>query len=152
MSRGYFGIGIYQPKNSVNIGTLWRTANILGASFMFTIGRRYKHQCSDVLKTPKHIPLYNYETFEEFKNHLPHDCVITAVEMGEGATEVSEFSHPERTVYMLGAEDYGIPEAVLKKCHRLVKLKGERSMNVSVAGSIVLYDRVSRAKKQLEAK
>ena len=36
--RGYFGIGIYGPKMTKNIGTLWRTADIFGADFMFTIG------------------------------------------------------------------------------------------------------------------
>ncbi len=35
---GYFGIGIYGPKMTKNIGTLWRTADIFGADFMFTIG------------------------------------------------------------------------------------------------------------------
>ena len=29
--RGYFGIGIYGPKMTKNIGTLWRTADIFGA-------------------------------------------------------------------------------------------------------------------------
>jgi len=28
--RGYFGIGIYHGKNTDNIGTLWRSASILG--------------------------------------------------------------------------------------------------------------------------
>ena len=33
----YFGIGIYKPKTQENIGSLWRTAYILGASFIFFI-------------------------------------------------------------------------------------------------------------------
>ena len=33
--RGYCGIGIYQPKFSENIGTLLRSAKILGADFFF---------------------------------------------------------------------------------------------------------------------
>lgn len=58
MKRGYFGIGVYHPKNVINIGTLWRSANCFGADFLFTIGHRYKHQGSDTLKTYRHIPLY----------------------------------------------------------------------------------------------
>ena len=38
MSRGFYAIGVYKPKKEVNIGTLWRTANILGASLIFTAG------------------------------------------------------------------------------------------------------------------
>ena len=52
--RGYFAIGVYHPKNHLNIGTLWRTANILKAAFIFTVGARYKRfQCSDTLNTPQ---------------------------------------------------------------------------------------------------
>lgn len=147
MTRGFYGVGIYQTKNEINVGTLWRTANILGAAFIFTVGRRYKAQSSDTMKTPKHVPLYNFKTFDEFKEYLPHDCLITAVEMAPEAPLLADFKHPERSVYLLGAEDRGIPEDVLKRCHRVVRLPGERSMNVSVAGSIVLHDRYTRGTK-----
>ena len=30
--RGYFGIGIMNPKTEMNVGSLWRSANILGAT------------------------------------------------------------------------------------------------------------------------
>ena len=39
-NKGYFGIGIINPKSKTNVGSLWRSANILGASFIFTIGKR----------------------------------------------------------------------------------------------------------------
>lgn len=141
MSRGFFAVGIYGPKNIVNIGTLWRSANLFGASYIYTIGARYKAQASDTMNTPKHVPLFEYDTFDAFKAALPRDCMITAVELDETAEPIKGFKHPERTAYLLGAEDQGIPQAVLKKCHRVVKLPGERSMNVSAAGSIVLFDR-----------
>lgn len=38
--RGYFGIGIFHGKSSENLGTLWRSAAILGADFIFTIGKQ----------------------------------------------------------------------------------------------------------------
>jgi tRNA(Leu) C34 or U34 (ribose-2'-O)-methylase TrmL len=43
----YFEIGIYHPKTRNNVGTLWRSAYQLGASGLFTIGRRYERQSSD---------------------------------------------------------------------------------------------------------
>jgi len=48
--RGFFGIGIQNIKTESNIGTLWRSANILGADFIYTIGKRYKKQSSDTMK------------------------------------------------------------------------------------------------------
>lgn len=147
MTRGYFGIGIYGGKNVVNTGTLWRTANILGAKMIFTVAHRYRGQSSDTLKTPKHVPLFQYDSFEDFKKNLPHDCLLVGVELDESAENIGGFKHPERAVYLLGAEDHGLPPKVMEKCHRLIKLPGARSLNVSVAGSIVAYDRIQKAEK-----
>ena len=141
MSRGFFGIGIYHPKNSLNIGTLWRTANILGASFIFTVGARYRKQSSDTMQTPRHIPLTHYKDFDDLKSHLPDSCMLIGVELSETAQDLKAFSHPQRACYMLGAEDNGIPPLILAKCHRVIRLTGETSMNVAVAGSIVMYHR-----------
>ena len=51
------------------------------------------------------------------------------------------FEHPRRCVYLLGAEDSGLSKQAIAKCHFLIKFKSQKSLNVSVAGSIVLYDR-----------
>jgi hypothetical protein len=48
--RGFFAVGVDQPKCEINIGTLWRTAHILGAAYLFTIGKRYRRQPSDTTK------------------------------------------------------------------------------------------------------
>lgn len=142
--RGFFAIGIYHTKTEVNVGTLWRSASIFGATFIFTIGKRYKKQSSDTMKSWKHIPLFHYETFEEFYRSLPHDCRLTGIELDNRAIDLKNYSHPERCVYLLGAEDHGLNELTIQKCHDLIKLPGEFSMNVSVAGSIVMYDRITK--------
>ena len=142
--RGFFGIGILNGKTKENIGTLWRSADLLGASFIFTIGRRYKHQASDTLKTSRHIPLYHYETFGEFYKSMPHDCQLVGVELDEKSSYIAEFKHPERCIYLLGAEDNGLTSHSIEKCLHLVQLPGRASMNVAVAGSIVMYDRICK--------
>ena len=142
--RGFFGVGIQNTKTVQNIGTLWRSASIMGASFMFTIGSRYKKQASDTMKSWKHIPLYNYETFEEFYKSLPYDCQLIGVELDEKSIPVKQLIHPERCVYLLGAEDSGLSREALDKCHKLVQLPGDYCMNVAVAGSIIMYDRISK--------
>ncbi len=139
--RGFFGIGIYHPKNSLNIGTLWRTANILGASYIFTVGARYRKQSSDTMQTPKHVPLIHYADIEDLKAHLPDSTMLIGVELDPRAQDLKTFSHPDRACYMLGAEDHGIPPTILAKCHRVIRLAGDTSMNVAVAGSIVMYHR-----------
>ena len=146
MKRGYFGIGIYHGKNEENIGTLWRSAAILGADFIFTIGRRYKKQCSDTMKTPRHIPLYNYSDYDDFFRHVPYDCPVIAVELADNSVALEDFKHPERCIYLLGAEDNGLPESILNRCRNTVQLIGDYCMNVATAGSIVMYSRAVQRK------
>lgn len=146
-SRGYFGIAVYQPKTEANVGTLWRSAFLFGAAFIATVGHRYERQGSDTPGTPNHVPLLSYSTLDDLVTHLPYNCPLVGVELAERATALTQFAHPLRAVYLLGAEDRGLPPAVLERCHHVVQIPGVRdwSMNVSVAGSIVMYDRFAKA-------
>ena len=142
--RGYFGIGIYHTKTEINVGTLWRSAHNFGAAFIFTIGRRYKKQASDTTKAWRAIPLYHYTTFEDFKSNIPLEARIVAVEQAPGAIALDGFAHHERCIYLLGAEDHGIPDAILKQASSIVYIDTPMCLNVAVAGSIVMYDRTTK--------
>lgn len=141
---GYCAIGVYRHKTEHNIGTLWRSAYILGASYIFTIEKKYKRQSSDVLRTWARIPLIQYHTFDDFFNTLPYDCRIVGIELTDDAIPLADFEHPRRAVYLLGSEDFGLPQEVLDKCHMVVRLPGNSSLNVGVTGSIVLNDRYAK--------
>lgn len=144
MSRGYFEIGILNGKTIENAGTLWRSAFQFGAAGIFTIGKRYKTQASDTLKTWKHVPMREHTSFEHFLRSQPYSCPIVAIEMG--GTPLPEFEHPERAIYLLGAEDHGIPAAILAQCQHIVSIPSVRtnSFNVATAGALVMYDRAYR--------
>ena len=111
--------------------------------------KKYKKQTSDVLKTWARIPLFHYDDFEDFRKNLPYDCQLVGVELDEKAVPLHEFKHPKRAVYLLGAEDNGLPPKVLEECHHLVQLPGTNSLNVAVTGSIVLNDRVVKIPTKL---
>lgn len=138
----FFEIGIYQSKRVYNLGTLWRTAYQLGAAGVFTIGRRYERQPSDPFVVERQIPLRNFLTFDHFLAQRPVNTILIGIE--QGGTMLSEFDHPPQAIYLLGAEDFGLPNAVLEKCNSVVSLEAmvRSSYNVAVAGSIVMYDRV----------
>lgn len=142
--RGYCAIGVYRGKTHHNLGTLWRSAYILGAAYIFTVEGRYKKQSSDVVRAWSRIPLFNHKTFDDFLKSIPYDCRIVGVEIDDRAEMLHDFEHPKRAIYLLGAEDTGLPEYVKEKCHFLVKLPGNSSLNVGVTGSIVLHDRASK--------
>lgn len=147
--KGYFGIGCYCMKNTINYGTLFRSAQVFGADFIYVIGCRFKHQASDTMKSWRHMPAYEYKDFADFNTHRPHDCRLIAIELDEAATPIKTFVHPKQACYLLGAEDHGLPPDILKKCQNIIQLPGERSLNVAVAGSMVLFDRINKLWKEL---
>ncbi|MCT4665880.1 MAG: RNA methyltransferase [Flavobacteriales bacterium] len=146
--NGYFGIGIVTPKNEYNIGSLWRTAYLMGASFIFTIKKRYKKQSSDTTKSWTKIPLFHFEDIHDLKKHLPYQCQLIGVEMADNAHWLQDFEHPKRAIYLLGAEDTGLPKYIAQECHELIKIPSvlDRSLNVANAGSVILYDRLVKTK------
>ena len=139
---GYFEIGVFHPRSSDNVGTLWRSAYQLGAASIFTIGRPYRQQTSDTQHTAYEIPLRNYPTFEDFLTNRPVGALLIGVEMG--GQPLSSFVHPERAIYLLGSESAGLPESVLQQCNAVIGLESINypSYNLAVAGSLVLYHRV----------
>lgn len=141
----FFGIGIANAKRETNVGTLWRSAHNFGASFIFTVGQRYRRQASDTTKAWRSIPLFNFESIDDLRRHVPYDAQLIGVELDAGAIHLHAFRHPQRCVYVLGAEDHGLSVEQRAACHSLVFIPGAaHCLNVAAAGTVVLYDRVRR--------
>lgn len=141
LEQGFFGIGIQNGKTPENLGVLWRSAQNMGASYIFTIGKRYAKQACDTHKATGAMPYFHYKDFDEFYKQLPKGAMLVGVELDDRAVSLETFEHPKNCVYLLGAEDHGLPKKALEKAHHLVKFNTTLSINVAVAGSIVMYDR-----------
>ncbi|MFQ6309895.1 RNA methyltransferase [Lysobacter capsici] len=142
--RGFFEIGIYRGKCAANVGTLWRSAYQLGAAGIFTVGRRYPKQAGDTVHAERHVPCREFGDVDAFVAALPYGAALVAVEMG--GRPLNSFVHPQRAVYLLGAEDRGIPAELLARAKHVISLPAVRtqSYNVAVAGSIVMFDRLTK--------
>ena len=143
-NRGYCGIGVLNIKSGINYGTLFRSAYAFDADFIFLIGKRFAKQASDTTKTHRHLPLFEYDNFEDFYKHIPYDCRLISVEICDKARAIRIFAHPERAVYLLGQEDGSLPDKVIEKSWGVIKIPTRYCLNVAVAGSIVLYDRFNK--------
>lgn len=146
-TRGHFGIGIENGKNRANLGQLWRSAACFNADYMFTIGGRYQNTKADTIW--RHTPFYEFEDVPSWLCGLPKDTRIIAVEVPDDtpwdeSTPLAKFKHPERAMYVLGAEDHGISGDVLDVIDDLIYVPTSQCMNVAITGSIVLYDRASK--------
>lgn len=140
--RGYVGLAITQGYIPHNLSCLMRSALIFDVSFVVIIGGRYKRFRADTVCAKKHIPFFEIEDESKLDQYVPSNCEKVAVEMCENATDVREFKWPERSLLILGPEDGDISPGLLSTCKHKIVIPGKYCLNVAVAGSIVLYDRL----------
>jgi len=81
--KGYFGIGCLNMKRSMNYGTLFRTAQIFEADFIFLIGTRMKTQATDTMKSWRHIPTFVYIDFKDFNTDYPPGVMVYSAKEAE---------------------------------------------------------------------
>lgn len=141
--KGYFGIGVEGVSKAVNVGTLFRTAHAFGASFVFTLRAQYKRReggLSDTSDTPRSVPTYAFADLESFR--LPHGCRLIGIEISDTAIDLPSFRHPRQAAYLLGAEREGLSPEVQSLCDYVVRIPTRFSVNLGVAGALVMYDRL----------
>jgi len=144
---GWFAIGIFRNKHLSNHGSLWRSAWQLGAAFLYTVEDRLGAQPrpvegnADTSQAWLRLPSFRFRAFEALREASPEGAALVAVEMGGEPLET--FVHPERAIYLLGAEDQGLPPSVVTSCTHHVTLPTvrEASLNVAACGAVVMYDR-----------
>lgn len=140
--RGYFGVGVDGLSKAMNLGNLSRIANAFDASFFFTVNSHHKlaDAQSDTSRSQQAMPYYRFAGIDEFR--LPVGCSLVAVEITEDAVELPRFRHPLRAAYVFGAERLSISPEMLKRADFVVKIPMKFSINVGMAGAIILYDRL----------
>ena len=140
--RGYFAVGVDGISKPMNLGNLLRIAHAFGASFFFTVDARaaFPEALSDTSKADGHLPVYQFGSAEELR--LPEGCQLVGVEISEEAVELPSFRHPARAAYVFGSERLSLTQGVLRRCEHVVKIPTRFSINVGMAGAIVMYDRM----------
>lgn len=142
-SRGYFGIGVEGVSKSANVGALLRTAHAFGAAFCFTVAPSFDARAArlaDTSDTAKHVPLWRFDSAEAMV--LPKGCVLVGIEITEDAAVLPSFRHPLNAAYVLGPERSSLSAEVMGRCKHVVKIPTRFSLNLAVAGALVLYDRL----------
>jgi len=140
--RGYFGVGVDGLSKPMNLGNLLRIAHAFGASFFFTLRGKValSDAQSDTSSAAGHLPVYQFPTMEAFR--LPQGCRLVGVEITEEAIELPRFRHPARAAYVFGSERLSLSPETIAACEFVVKIPTRFSINVGMAGAIVMYDRL----------
>ena len=142
-ARGYFGVGAEGVSKPMNLGALMRTAHAFGASFVFSVDAFHKVKDvykADTSRTANHVPYYEFDTISDLM--LPAGCRLVGVELTDDAIDLPSFRPPLNAAYILGPEQGSLSDAAQARCDFLVKIPTKFCVNLSLAGALVMYDRV----------
>lgn len=142
----YYGIGSECFSYGCNLGTLYRSAFNMGAQFIFSCGHKPDLR-GDVPKSWRHIPYFHHNKVKDFLSVLPKSSRLVGIELSDEAHNLYNFIHPKQAVYILGNESTGLSEETKSQCDCMIYIPSKHCLNVSVAGSIVMYDRNQKQRK-----
>lgn len=134
-----------QPKFAANIGTIMRSAELFGADKVIVVSTDDNlYHATDTAKSYARIG-YTAHSFDKALNMVRGSTLI-AVEMGENATSLHTFAHPNDVTYIFGSEDKGLSDAELSRCNQQIVIPTEKpwSLNVAQAATAVLWDRYAQ--------
>lgn len=141
---------LYNLNGDMNVGMSIRTAVILGCSDVYIVGRRKYDRRSEVgaknyIQVHRH-PAIDPMFFDENK--------LVPIFIEQGGTPLEDFSFKPyfpgkledgwKVVFVMGSESFGLPPKLLKALQAPILSISQygvmRSLNVSIAASIVLYE------------
>ncbi|MEM7046187.1 MAG: RNA methyltransferase [Pseudomonadota bacterium] len=140
--RGYFAIGVEGISKPGNAGALVRTAHAFGAQFVFAVGGDADSlsQATDTSKAIGSVPFYHVPEISALS--LPRHCSLIGVEITDEAIELPRFIHPRQAAYIVGPEGDSLSRACIARCAQVVRIPTRFAINLSLAGTIVMYDRM----------
>lgn len=147
MARGYSVIALDNPKSPINVGSAMRAAQCYGAGLILIGGPRMQRLgkiATDTMKAYRHIPCM---MVDDVMAHIPYDCVPVAVDLVEGARDLTRYTHPERAFYVFGAEDATLGKRILDHCRDRVMVPTRGCMNLAATVNVVLYDRLAKQER-----
>ncbi|MBD3235597.1 MAG: hypothetical protein GF330_02705 [Candidatus Eisenbacteria bacterium] len=145
-------VAIENLSKEMNLGNLIRTANaflcgeivLIGSEAFDATGSGQIHR----FERMRHFP--DGDAFEAYARQAGY--TIIAVEIGGRAELLPRFRHPQKPLFVLGSELYGLSDELTARADRQVMIPQYGlipCLNVNVSCSIVLYDYVTRVHPEL---
>ena len=136
-----------------NVGAMFRTADAAGINKIYLTGYtptpldRFGRKRGDLAKSA--LGAEEFVLWEQKKNLLPllsklkkEKFLIIGIEQEKSSIDYKKVKLQRKNAFIVGAEVFGIPQNVLKKCDIIaeIPMRGKKeSLNVSVACGIALF-------------
>lgn len=153
--RGYACIALDNPKAPQNVGQVLRAAFCMGAAQITISGDRgagtfnkWVRSAPNTTKTERHCPVF---ITDDPLAYRPIGAEVVAVDIVEGATDLRAFRHPQRAIYVFGAEDATLEKRILDRAQHKLVIPTAHCLNLAAAVSVVLYDRIAKGAPMLDA-
>ena len=148
-----YAVAIDNPDKETNIGNMIRTAHsFLCGEFLLIGSPRYQGAGSHGVE--RFEPMRHFPDRRSFLDWLADsDYESVAVEIHPEAVRLDRFVFPDRPIFLLGNELYGLDEKLLAACtHKLMvpQFGLAPCLNVSITCSLVLYAFVTSRFPELE--
>lgn len=144
-------IALVNPKYPANVGKAIRTASCFGIKQVWFTGNRvslvadkkYRLPREERMKGYKEVELRQHDYF--FNEYDRGKVTPVAVEVRNNSELLPDFIHPENALYVFGPEDGSLTSVHLQHCHRFLVIPSKHCLNLAMAVSIVLYDRMAKS-------
>jgi tRNA G18 (ribose-2'-O)-methylase SpoU len=144
------GLMLFNLHGDMNVGMSIRTAVILGCSDVYIVGRRKYDRRSEV-GAKNYIRVHRFQTIEPL---FFQQNKLVPIFLEQGGTALEDFSFKPylpgkleegwKLVFVVGSESFGLPPELMRSLKAPVLSISQygvlRSLNVSIAASIVLYE------------
>lgn len=137
-------------RSALNVGSIFRTADSLGVDEVILCGISATPPSKEIHKTALGAELsVEWRKFEKTSDAIEalrsEGFRIAAIEQSPRSVDLKAFRRDENLSYalVLGNEVEGVDPEVLEMCEDIIEIeqKGiKKSLNVSVAGGIVLWE------------
>jgi len=140
-------VALINPRFPHNVGQAVRAVSVFGAEKLFMTGTRVELVGRPGYRLPREERMRGkYVGVTPTRRPFDASPGLTpvAVELTDGAEDLSWFVHPENALYVFGAEDGHLGSGELSQCHRFLQIPGLHCLNLASAIAVVLADRETK--------
>lgn len=140
-------VAIENFQHDYNIGSIVRTANACRVAGVHIIGKRHWNR-RGAMATEKYLSVIHHSSIKDFIDwQTQADMELIGVDNIPGSVPLAEAELPKNAMYVFGQEGPGLSKDMQANCKYLVAIEqfgSTRSVNVGVAGGIVMYEWLRR--------